>query len=132
MEPSESDEVDAGERMVDLLHRAACGQVAEVDRGEARVLEQRDDLRLRVGVVAGDEDHALAAGLVRIRAEHFGAERVGGLDDARAGNEVGDELARCSPVEIVGGPVVGRVDDDLTVPVESLARPRARGPMARR
>ena len=61
------------------------------------VLEQRDDLRFRVGVVAGDEDHALAAGLVWIRAEHFGAERVGGLDHARAGNKVGDELARRSP-----------------------------------
>src|SRR4029450_4714330 len=103
-----------------LLHRAACGQVAEVDRAEARVLEQREDLRFRVGVVAGDEDHALAAGLVWIRAEHFGAERIGGLDHPRAGNKVRDELARCSPLEIVGGPVVGRVDDDLTVPVEAL------------
>src|SRR2546426_2770610 len=45
----ESDEVDAGERVVDLLHRAACCEVAEVDRGEARVLEQRDDFRFRVG-----------------------------------------------------------------------------------
>src|SRR5438132_2718016 len=52
----ESDEVDAGERVVDLLHRATCCEVAEVDRGETRVLEQRDDLRFRVGVVAGDED----------------------------------------------------------------------------
>jgi len=32
-------------------------RVAEVDRGEARILEQRDDFRLCVGVVAGDEDH---------------------------------------------------------------------------
>ena len=35
--------------MVDLLHRATCCQFAEVDRGEARVLEQRDDVRFRVG-----------------------------------------------------------------------------------
>jgi hypothetical protein len=28
---SESDQVHAGERVVDLLHRAACRQVAEVD-----------------------------------------------------------------------------------------------------
>ena len=48
---SESDQVDAGERAVDLLHRAACRKAAEVDRGEARVLEQRSDLRFRVGVV---------------------------------------------------------------------------------
>ena len=59
--------------------------------------EQRDDLRLRVGIVAGDEDHALTAGLVGIRPEHVRAQRVGGLDEPRAGDEVGDELARCSP-----------------------------------
>src|SRR6266566_8509614 len=117
---SESDEVDACERVVNLLHGTARCQVAEVDRGEPRVLEQRDDLRLRVSVVAGDEDHALAASLVWIRAEHFGAERVGGLRHMRARDELGDELARRSPLEIVGGPVVGRVDDDLTVPVEAL------------
>src|SRR5712691_4731656 len=93
--PLESDEVDAGERMVDLLNRAACCQVAEIDRGEARVLEQRADLRFRVG--AGDEDHALAAGFVWIRTEHFGAQRVGGFDEPRAGHEVGEELTRCSP-----------------------------------
>jgi len=50
---SESDEVDAGERVVKLLHRAACRQVAEVDRREPRVLEERDDVRFRVGVVPG-------------------------------------------------------------------------------
>src|SRR5207342_2422376 len=44
--PSELDEVHAGERMVDLLHRASCRQAAEVDRGEPRVLEYRDDIRL--------------------------------------------------------------------------------------
>jgi len=79
------DEVDSGERVVDLLHRAACCQVTEVDGGEAGVLEQCGDHRLGFDVVAGDEDHALAAGLMRIRAEHFGIERVGRLDDARAG-----------------------------------------------
>ena len=60
--PSESDEVDAGERMVDLLHRASCRQAAEVDRGEPRVFEDRDDIRFRVGIVPGDEDHPPAAG----------------------------------------------------------------------
>jgi hypothetical protein len=43
------DEVDAGERVVELLHRATCCQFAEVDPGEARVLEQGDDVRFRVG-----------------------------------------------------------------------------------
>src|SRR4051794_19887332 len=86
----ESDEVDAGERVVDLLHRAACCEVAEIDRGEAGVLEQRDDFRFRVGVVAGDEDHAPAAGFLWIRPEHVGAERVRGFDEPRPGNEAGD------------------------------------------
>ena len=52
--------------MMNLLHRAACRQVAEVDRGESCLLEQRDDARLRLGVVAGYEDHAPAAGLLRV------------------------------------------------------------------
>ena len=81
---SESDEVDARERVVDLLHRAACCQITEVDRREARVLEQRDDLCFPTSVVAGDEDDALAARFVWIRAEYFGAQCVGSLDDARA------------------------------------------------
>src|SRR5712664_1839212 len=57
---SESDEVDAGERVVDLLHRAAGCEVAEVDGGEARVAEQCGDHGLGFDVVAGHEDHALA------------------------------------------------------------------------
>jgi hypothetical protein len=31
---SESDQVDASERVVDLLHRTACAEGAEVDHGE--------------------------------------------------------------------------------------------------
>jgi hypothetical protein len=87
---SELDEVHAGERVVDLLHRASWYQFAEVDGSEARALEQRDDVRFRVGVVPGDEDHAPAAGLLRIRAEHVGAKRVAGFHDTCAGDEVGD------------------------------------------
>src|SRR6185437_13172335 len=49
---SDSDEVDAGERVVDLLHGPAGGEAAEVDCGEPRILKKRDDLRLRVGVIA--------------------------------------------------------------------------------
>jgi hypothetical protein len=105
---------------VDLLHRASGRQVAQVDRGEPRVLEHRDDIRFRVGVVPGDEDHAPAAGLLRIRSEHLGAKCVAGFHDTCAGDEVGDELAGRSPLEIVGGPVVGRVDDNLTTPGKAL------------
>ena len=60
------------------------------------------------------------AGLLRIRAEHVGAKCVAGFHDTGAGDEVGDELAGRSPLEIVGGPVVGRVDDDLTGPGKAL------------
>src|SRR5580765_6804915 len=116
----ESDQVDAGKRVVDLLHVPSCGQAAEVDCGEPCILEQGDDLGFCLGVVAGDEDHAATAGLLRVRAEHFGSEGICGLHDARAGNEVGDELARRSPVQIVGSPVVGRVDHRLPLPVDAL------------
>ena len=105
---------------MNLLHCPACGQVAEIDRSEPCAVEQLDDVRFCFGVVAGDEDHAPAAGLVWIRAENFGFERVGSLHESRAGNEVGDELAGRPSVQIVGSPVVGRVDDDLAVPGEAL------------
>jgi len=62
----ESDEVDAGERVVDLLHRTAGGEIAEVDHGEARILEEREDGRFRIVVVAADEDDALTVGLMRV------------------------------------------------------------------
>jgi hypothetical protein len=62
----------------------------------------------------------LAAGLVWIRAEHVGAERVGGLNHPCAGNKVGNELARRSPLEIAwrqsddrGGAVRGRISREL-------------------
>ena len=63
---SDSDQVEAGERMVNLLHGTAAGEVAEVDHSEACVLEKREGGRLRVVVVARDEYHALTAGLVRV------------------------------------------------------------------
>src|SRR5436190_9931879 len=48
----EPDEVEAGERAADLLQRSAGGQVAEVDRGEARVLEEFGHFGFRVLIVA--------------------------------------------------------------------------------
>src|SRR5712691_10499485 len=82
----DADQVDAGERTVNLLHPAARGKVAEVDRGVARVLEEGDHPGLCIGVIPRQEDHAFASGLVRIRAKHRGGERVRGLDDAGAGD----------------------------------------------
>ena len=98
---------------------AACRQAAEVDRGEPGVLEQRSHRGLGVGIVPGDEDHAPAPGLLRVGAEHVGAEGVAGLHNRSAGDEVGDELTRGSPIQVVGAPVVGRVDDGLAVPFEA-------------
>ena len=62
----------AGQRSTDLLHPATLAQAAEVNDEEAGVLEQRHDLRLGLGVVAGQEDHPLAARLVGVGAEHGG------------------------------------------------------------
>jgi hypothetical protein len=76
---SRSDQVDARQRVVDLLHLAACCEVTQVDRREPCVLEESDHLLLRVRVVAGDEDHALTASLVWVRGEHVGAEGVAAL-----------------------------------------------------
>jgi hypothetical protein len=50
--------------VVDLLHRAACRQVPEIDPVEPCLLEQPDDVCLRVGVVARNEDDTTTAGFV--------------------------------------------------------------------
>jgi len=102
--------------------RAAGDQAAEVDDHEARVLEQRGHLGLRVGVVAREEDHAPAAALARVGAEHRSAEGVRGLHDARARDEAGENLARGQAVEVGGVEIVGRVDDDPAVPAEPVDR----------
>jgi hypothetical protein len=81
------------QRSTDLLHLAALAQAAEVSDEEAGVLEQRDDLGLGLGVVAGQEDHPLAARLVWVGAEHGGHEGVGGPRHTRGGDEIGDDLA---------------------------------------
>jgi hypothetical protein len=89
-----------------LLHLAASDEVAEVDGDEARVLEQLDHLRFRVDVVAGEKDHALAPGLVRVLGEDRGAEvdhdltvpfeSLDGLRDADPGHRDDDDAGcRC-------------------------------------
>jgi hypothetical protein len=55
------DQVEPGQRTTDLLHPAAGHELAEVDDEEACGLEKLDHLGLGIGVVAGEEDHTLAA-----------------------------------------------------------------------
>src|SRR4051812_17232176 len=116
----ETDQVVAGQRSTDLLHPAALTQAAEVNYEEAGVLEQRYDLGLRVAVVAREEDHTLAARLVRVGAEYGGDQRVGGLHHTRGGNELGDHLTGCASVQVAGVEVVGWVDHDPPIPLEAL------------
>ena len=52
VEVGKTNEVGAGERSADLLHRAARDQIAQVDGEEARVLEQCAYLGLSIQVVA--------------------------------------------------------------------------------
>jgi len=46
------DQVDARKRTANLLHRTAGDEVTQVDNGEPGVVEQRDHLGLRIGIVA--------------------------------------------------------------------------------
>jgi hypothetical protein len=55
------DQVEAGQRTTDLLHPAAGHELTEVDGEEACVPEKLDNLGLGICVVAGEEDHTLAA-----------------------------------------------------------------------
>ena len=80
-----------------LLHVAACREVTAVDREEAGIVEQFVDRGFGGGVVAGQEDHPSAGGLVGICAQDVRPERVGGLDEPGAGDEVGDDLAGGAP-----------------------------------
>jgi hypothetical protein len=61
LDSSKPDQVEAGQRTTDLLHPAAGDEFAEVDREEACVLEKLDHFGLGICVVAGEEDHTLAA-----------------------------------------------------------------------
>jgi hypothetical protein len=86
------DQVEAGQWTTDLLHPAAGDELAEVDGEEACVLEKLDHLGLGICVVAGEEDHTLAARLVRVGGENRSAECVRDLHDACAGQQLGDYL----------------------------------------
>ena len=52
-------------------------EVSDIDRKEAGRVEQLADRALCFRVVAGDEDHAPAAGVVRIRTQDVGRKRIG-------------------------------------------------------
>src|SRR6476646_3631298 len=116
----ETDQVVAGQRGANLLHAGALAQPAEVNDEEPGFLEQRRDLGLGIAVVARNEDHALATGLVRVGAQYAGPQRVGALHHPRGGYQVGNHLARRAPVKVAGVEVVGRVDHDLPVPPKAL------------
>jgi hypothetical protein len=107
-------------RWPDLLHPAAGDELAEVDGEEACVLKKVDHLGLGICVVAGEEDHTLAACLVRVSGENRGAECVSNLHDACAGQQLGDHLARRPHVEVAAVEVIRSVQDDLAAPGEAL------------
>jgi hypothetical protein len=50
-----------------------------------------------------------------------GRERVASLHDAGRRDEIGDDFAGRVPVQVAGVEVVGRINDDPTIPVEALS-----------
>ena len=101
---SDSDQVEAGERMVNLLHGTAAGEVAEVDHSEAASWK-RDGGRLRVVVVARDEHHALTAGLVRgLRASTSAPSVLAALTTRAPATRPATISLDVRPVEVVGSP----------------------------
>src|SRR3954451_21846477 len=115
-----ADQVLTGEGSAYLLHRAALVQSPKVEDEEAGLVEQCGDLGLGLRVVTGYEDHALAARLVRVRAEHGCTERVAGLDHACGSDEIGDHFARGASVQVDWVEVVGRVHHDPLLPLDPL------------
>src|SRR5690242_1124314 len=73
----EPDQVLAGEWSTELLHPTSFTQAPKIDDVEAGVAEQRRDLLVGLGVVAGQEDHALTTRVAGIGTEYAGRERVG-------------------------------------------------------
>ncbi len=52
----------------------------------------------------------MTTGLAGVGTEYGGREGVGCFHHARGSDEIGDDLAGCTPVEVAGLEVVGRVD----------------------
>ena len=57
---------------------------------------------------------------MRVGAEYGRPERIAGLHDPGRGDEVGNDLAGCAPVQIGGVEVVRRVDHYPPIQLESL------------
>lgn len=109
----------SGERTPDLLQYAAGRETSEVDRGESRIREEGRHLRPRIGIVARNEHHSLPTSLLRIGGEDVRTKRVRGLTTRASGTRDATSSLDCRPVEIGAVEVVGGVDQDPTVPLDS-------------
>ena len=89
-----------GERVVDLLHRASCCQSPRSMAAKPASWSSATTCAFASASSPETKINTLAAGLLRIRVEHGGAKCVAGFHDTCAGDEVGDELARCSLLEV--------------------------------
>jgi hypothetical protein len=87
-------QVDASERAPRLLHASSGREITEIDREEPGAPEEVRNYRLGGTVVPGQEQHAAAAGLMRIAPKEPGTKRVGGLHDPCTFDELRHDLTR--------------------------------------
>jgi len=122
-ETAEHDEIQTGERASGLLHAATNHQTAELDRHEAKALDQLLDDCIGLGVVPGNEDHATSAVLHRPFIEAGGDDRIESLDDAGAWRQGSHDLASALPTKIGEDELpiglderIRRIDEHAAVP----------------
>src|SRR5712671_4309345 len=111
----------------ELRELAADRQRSKINAEEADAVDQRRDLRLRRRIIAGIEQHAPSAAILRVRGQNFRAQMIERLYDTRVGHEIGDHLARHAALEVERleqrrlDRIVG-VDDDAPIPIRQAGQ----------
>lgn len=96
-----------GEWATELHQSAAFAQSAKVDGGEPKLLNQRHDAAVGLGVIAGEEHDLPTGGMPWVRGDVGGVERVEGFDDPCSGKHRPNVVA-ASDVAQIGGLEVWR------------------------
>jgi len=104
--------MEPGEGTTDLHQAAAFAQSAQVDSGEAELLDYRGDTAVALGVVPGEEYDLPTGGMPRVRRDVGTVERVEGFDNTCSGKHRRNVLASSDVAEI-GDLEVWRVADEL-------------------
>src|SRR5205809_5966331 len=109
----EFDVIPTSEKHDGLLQAACRPEIAEIDRREAKTLDELFDECGRFGMVPRDEDHATSSVLDRPFIEAGGDDRIKRLDDAGTWRQGRHDLARALAAEIGEDELRSRLDEGI-------------------